>query len=121
MYSALAQYLEGLSELPSFGDQTMHVGSRDGMQNTPLHYAVIQDRLEVVGWLLDAGADPNAEGEDRFTPLHEAVLHGRLNIIRLLLSRGADPKRKSGMGDAFQIAKVEESAETIKALNENGA
>jgi ankyrin repeat protein len=119
MNAALAEYLEGLSEFPSFGEQAMRVDSRDGMQNTPLHYAVIQGRLEVAGWLLDAGADPNADGEDSFTPLHEAVLHSHLEIVRLLLRRGADPRRKSGMGDAFKIAEVEESAEMIKTLNEN--
>ncbi len=119
MHPALPEYLEGLSEFPSFGDQVVRVDSRDGMRNTPLHYAVIQGRLEVVGWLVDAGADPNAEGEDMFTPLHDAVLHGHLDIIRLLIKRGADPKLKSGMGDAFQIAEIEESAETIRILNEN--
>jgi len=44
---------------------------------------------ELVEFLLEAGADPNA-GSDRFTPLHAAILRHDQRSVDLLLQHGAD-------------------------------
>jgi hypothetical protein len=47
-------------------------------------------RTEIVGALLDAGADVDARGWSNFTPLDQAAMHGRADTVRLLVHRGAD-------------------------------
>jgi ankyrin repeat protein len=44
--------------------------------------------------MLDAGFDPNAEGEGGATPLHQAAWRGQLDVVELLLDRGAKPAIK---------------------------
>lgn len=44
---------------------------------------------EMVRWLLDHGADPNAQKDDGHAPIHDAAFNGDLETARLLLERGA--------------------------------
>jgi ankyrin repeat protein len=71
---------------------------------TPLDWAVVRDRPDMVRVLLEAGADPNARWSrsgDRF-PLQEAIesqpfggiRQHRREIIKLLLQHGADPNQR---------------------------
>lgn len=48
------------------------------------------ENTEVVKWLLDAGADPNATGGKYYTALQAACYAGHLEIVDVLLKRGAD-------------------------------
>lgn len=47
----------------------------------------------MVEWLLDNGADPNAESDVDFTPLSSAALSADKSVIDILLKRGGNPKR----------------------------
>lgn len=61
---------------------------------TPLHWAAINNRLNVCRYLLDCGASVDAKGGDlQGTPLHWACRNGLVYIAHLLISRGADPLR----------------------------
>ncbi|XP_031551593.1 KN motif and ankyrin repeat domain-containing protein 1-like [Actinia tenebrosa] len=53
---------------------------------TPLMLAVTRGRLDMVGLLLEAGADMNAQDNECSTALMCACEHGHANIARLLLS-----------------------------------
>jgi len=59
--------------------------------------AVSADKVEVVKWLIDAGADVNAHVNqvcgyhEDMPPLHIAVRRGSAAMVRLLLESGADP------------------------------
>ena len=117
MNPALREYLDGLREFPSFAEiVAITVRSSHGLRNTPLDYAVIQGREDVVAWLLDEAADPNAAGQHDFTPLHEAVLRGHERIVASLISRGGNPAFKCQMGDAFELAAVEENGAILNLL-----
>lgn len=56
----------------------------DGERGVPGQFA------ELVEFLVEAGADPNA-GAERFTALHAAVLRENEKTVELLLAHGADP------------------------------
>jgi ankyrin repeat protein len=68
-----------------------NLDARDIYGQTALHWAVQENALEAVEYLIDDHKmdvdDSNLYGS---TPLHLAVEHGHGDMVRLLLSRGAD-------------------------------
>ena len=56
---------------------------------TPLLVAALDGHREIVDLLLEAGADPNAPGDE--TPLLVAAVGGHGEIVDILLEAGADP------------------------------
>lgn len=49
-----------------------------------------KSNLDVVKYLLDAGAEPNAHGGIFYSAMHAAAYAGRIDVVRLLLENGAD-------------------------------
>lgn len=68
------------------------------MIGTPLHSAASGSHAEVVGVLLEAGADPNARQSGGWTPLHAAARAGDVTSVTLLLASGADPEATNDEG-----------------------
>ena len=65
----------------------------DNLGDTPLHVASVTlgaPSEQIVLYLLDSGAEINAQGSDRATPLMWAVEFGNFGTTKLLLERGAD-------------------------------
>eukprot|EP00959_Pyramimonas_sp_CCMP1952_P362187 7585349-Pyramimonas_sp.AAC.1 len=56
----------------------------------PLSFAVSLGNLEIMKYLVEAGADVNGFGESLNTALHMAVFHHQIEAYDLLLSMGAD-------------------------------
>lgn len=56
----------------------------------PIHFAAWQDRADIIGVLLDGGADIDARGERGQTALHYAAREGSPVAARALIERGAD-------------------------------
>jgi ankyrin repeat protein len=65
----------------------------DDLGKTPLHYAAEAERLDIVAFLLDSGADVDAHDESVIgnTPLAEVAATCTLQMARLLIEAGADP------------------------------
>jgi ankyrin repeat protein len=63
--------------------------SADEVLADALVYAAGNGRLEVVDWLLDRGADPDAHPYQE-TALFAAVRNGHADVVQRLLERGAD-------------------------------
>lgn len=83
-------------ELIESGQDPNH---RDEENVTLLHWAAINNRKEVVQYLLSKGADMNAIGGDlQSTPLHWATRQGHLSMVVQLMKSGADASIFDGEG-----------------------
>ena len=61
----------------------------DDQQATPLLWAVEKDHREIIDYLLQLGADINAQGQQGVSSLHRAALLGNESLVKYLLEHGA--------------------------------
>jgi ankyrin repeat protein len=88
---------------------------------TALHWAVQEDRLDIVQALVKAGADANAKNHYGLTPLAWAVNNGNAGITEQLLKAGADPRLPvPEMGTALLAAARTGNPRVISALLKAG-
>lgn len=116
---------------------------------TPLIAAVISDRTEFIGPLIQAGADPDLTNSEDLTaldiatirdnaeaiqalaaggadlsknnPLFRAASFGDLNALRALIAAGANPNQEENQMTPLQMAAYLGNSEVISILLENGA
>lgn len=91
----------------------------DDLGNTPLHYAVQHNRLEVVKRLLEAGANVNAHDERVIgnTPLGGNARDCTFEIAKCLVDAGADPTIRGWMHlNALDGVREREDANARKIL-----
>jgi len=63
----------------------------DAFGNTPLHYAVEQENIELIKLFINYGFDINlTKRDDKDTPLHYAYFQKNSTIINLLIKHGAN-------------------------------
>lgn len=62
----------------------------DGRHSTPLHFASGYNRIPVVEFLLEHGADVHASDKGGLVPLHNASSYGHLEVSQLLIKAGAN-------------------------------
>jgi ankyrin repeat protein len=75
------------------------VNWRDSIGEIALFGAAASGQVEVVRFLLDAGAECNISEESiGYTPLHWAASHGNLETIKVLVDAGADPTAADHQG-----------------------
>lgn len=75
----------------SAGRSDIGLETPDANERSPLVWAVIGGRIDIVKLLLAHGADLNSHSEGKkITPLHYAAGAGDIEILRALISRGAD-------------------------------
>src|SRR5262249_55141185 len=88
---------------------------------TALHWAVQEDRADLVRVLLHSGARANEANQYGLTPLAGALMKGNAPVTEELLQAGADPKiRVPGMGPALLAAAHVGNPEVIQALLKAG-
>ena len=90
-----------------------------------LHKAVEQNRIEMVKWLIENGAEVNAKDTDHRTPLHHASNLGLFEVVQYLMENGANVNAKDNddftpLHDASFMT-TNRSTEILEYLLENGA
>jgi ankyrin repeat protein len=72
--------------------KNVEVNAKSWFGNTPLHYAIKSEDVgeDMIGLLIDKGANTNAENSEGQTPLDIAISKNRKEIIELLIAKGAD-------------------------------
>ncbi|UJR21184.1 hypothetical protein I4U23_024282 [Adineta vaga] len=92
-------YYDRVTELINADPQLASTPVQDNI--TLLHWAAINNRIEIAQYLLNKGAKIDASGGAlNSTPLHWAVRDGKLDMILFLLSNGAQPELMDGEGFA---------------------
>ncbi len=73
--------------------------NRDANEWGALHYAVFNGHTEIVNYLLENGADVNAQSPNGATPIMLAAREGREELAKKLLESGADVTLKTDWDD----------------------
>lgn len=71
----------------------------DDAGNTPLQRAAQEGFVNIVQFLLQAGAEVDTQNRDKDTPLIDAVEAAHVEVVRLLLEFGANPRLANADGD----------------------
>ncbi|XP_007894914.1 poly [ADP-ribose] polymerase tankyrase-2 isoform X4 [Callorhinchus milii] len=69
--------------------QNVNCRDVEGRQSTPLHFAAGYNRVSVVEYLLQHGADVHAKDKGGLVPLHNACSYGHYEVAELLVKHGA--------------------------------
>lgn len=67
------------------GKDLIHCRDLDGRHSTALHFAAGYNRLDVVKYLIDNGADVHAKDKGGLVPLHNACSYGHYEVTDLLV------------------------------------
>ena len=102
------------------------VNGRDSLGFTPLHYAAGNNRLAVVRFLIEKGADVNAQAYDIEGYRHRSVLHlparlGYIDVVRELIKAGTDVNLRTNGVSALEMAMQQRRNGVINELLNAGA
>jgi len=77
--------------------------SRFEHRRTLLHFAVLKGQPDMVGLLLELGADPNLRDDEGNTPLNDASAKTDRSIVEKLIAAGADPAEHGANRFKFSV------------------
>lgn len=84
---------------------------------SPVHYAAIYGRTQVLAKMLEQGVSPNLRDKNGRTLLMLSAENGRTDTVRLLLRHGADPKAQSAFGETvLECARRGKNPEVIRLI-----
>ncbi|XP_010775618.1 tankyrase-1-like [Notothenia coriiceps] len=102
--------------------QNVNCRDLEGRHSTPLHFAAGYNRVSVVEYLLQHGADVHAKDKGGLVPLHNACSYGHYEVAELLVRHGASVN----VADLWKFTPLHEAAakgkyEICKLLLKHGA
>ncbi|CAL4164207.1 unnamed protein product [Meganyctiphanes norvegica] len=100
----------------------VNVRDLDGRHSTPLHFAAGYNRVPIVEFLLQHGADVHAKDKGGLVPLHNACSYGHYEVTELLVRHGASVN----VADLWKYTPLHEAAakgkyDIVKLLLKHGA
>ncbi|XP_076060253.1 tankyrase isoform X2 [Oratosquilla oratoria] len=100
----------------------VNVRDLDGRHSTPLHFAAGYNRVAIVEYLLQHGADVHAKDKGGLVPLHNACSYGHYEVTELLVKHGASVN----VADLWKFTPLHEAAakgkyDIVKLLLKHGA
>jgi len=118
----------GFSDSPIFSyfgpaARGANFNSRRNEGLAPIHYAVMNNYMGMLTFLLEKRVDLNIKSTSGATPLHEACRSGRIEIINLLIANGADVNAVDAKGNSALHTGIPSQVhrEVITILLENEA
>jgi len=111
-----------LKYFPDYANIKDDVYERDDWNDTALIIASAENHTEIAKILLNAGADPNIEGDQGLTPLIIASDDNNIELVEMLLEKGAKPNLTEGASHtALYYAIKRGNIEIVRMLLEKGA
>ncbi|KAL3989932.1 Ankyrin repeats (3 copies) family protein [Acanthocheilonema viteae] len=102
--------------IESCGTKIINCKDFDGRESTPLHFAAGYNRVEVLKYLLEKGANVEARDTGWLVPLHNACAYGHLVVAELLVKHGANlnaidkwgytPLHEAALKGKFDVCKL---------------
>lgn len=105
-YAAMLGDEDVFSTLINYGQtstKTPAINLVDRLGNTPLHYTARQGSAKNTLFLLEKGANPNAQNRLGYTPIFDAAFYGHTNIIELLLKTEASHYLNNARGAVHSV------------------
>lgn len=114
--------LETVQRIVAANAHTVNCRDLDGRHSTPLHFAAGYNRVPVVEFLLENGAEVHASDKGGLVPLHNACSYGHYEVTELLVKHGANVN----VADLWKFTPLHEAAakgkyEIVKLLLKHGA
>lgn len=114
--------LETVQRIVLATPHTVNCRDLDGRHSTPLHFAAGYNRVPVVEFLLEHGAEVHASDKGGLVPLHNACSYGHYEVTELLVKHGANVN----VADLWKFTPLHEAAakgkyEIVKLLLKHGA
>ena len=114
--------LELVKKIVTLHPHIVNCRDLDGRHSTPLHFAAGYNRVGVVEFLLNNGADVHAKDKGGLVPLHNACSYGHYEVTELLVKHGATVN----VSDLWKFTPLHEAAakgkyEIVKLLLKHGA
>ncbi|CDW57235.1 tankyrase 1 [Trichuris trichiura] len=110
------QSVKRILKLSTDCDSILNCRDVEGRNSTPLHFAAGYNRLEVVKYLVESGANLHARDKGGLEPLHNACSYGHYEVTELLIQNGADvnacdlwkftPLHEAAANGKFDICKL---------------
>ena len=79
-------------------DNTTDINREDKRGYTPLMYFLVRGDMDLVNYILDAGASPNVADINGYTPVHYAAEFRDIPLLRKLRNLGADFNVQTKLG-----------------------
>ena len=84
---------------------------------TPLACAAIENRPDIAEYLIDRGANMEAQDNDGNTPMLLAIKYGNIEVIKILVKHGANLYGSDKYGNSYMtVAQSRDNAEIIEYL-----
>lgn len=114
--------LDTVQRIVLANEHTVNCRDLDGRHSTPLHFAAGYNRVPVVEFLLEHGAEVHASDKGGLVPLHNACSYGHYEVTELLVKHGANVN----VADLWKFTPLHEAAakgkyEIVKLLLKHGA